>query len=151
MPSTKGWNRKTPGLREVVVHIDPEDDDQQQPSINLPLRPKIADAVNATFEKLQDTGFISQTDSPSNIVLHYLEGKLSVEIWIPLTNRSNTALARTIGTTVAEQLKQSTCPAEVTVLFVPRGLVTPRLVSLLLYSSAVWFCLRNNHFADSSA
>ena len=114
--------QKTPGLREVVVHIDPEDDDQQQPSINLPLRPKIVDAVKAAFEKLQDTGFISQTDSPSNIVLHYLEGKLSVEIWIPLTNRSSTALAREIGTTVAEQLKQSTCPAEVTVLFVPKGL-----------------------------
>ena len=113
--------QKTPGLREVVVHIDPEDDDQQQPSINLPLRPKIEDAINATFEKLQNTGFISQTDSPSNIVLHYLEGKLSVEIWIPLTNRSSTALARKIGTTAAEQIKRSTCPAEVTVLFVPRG------------------------------
>ncbi len=114
--------QKTPGLREVVVHIDAEDDDQQQPSINLPLRPKIVDAITAAFEKLQNTGFISQTESSSNIVLHYLEGKLSVEIWIPLTNRSSTALAREIGTTVAEQLKQSTCPAEVTVLFVPRSI-----------------------------
>ena len=114
--------RKTPGLRDVIVHIDPEDDDQNQPSINLPLRPEIADAVKVAFESLQDTGFISQKDFPSNIVLHYLEGKLSVEIWIPLTIRSSTALAREIESTVAKRLQQSTCSAEVTVLFAPRDL-----------------------------
>ena len=112
--------RKTPGLRDVIVHIDPEDDDQQQPSINLPLRSEIVDAVKVSFISLQKIGLISQTDTPSNIVLHYLEGKLSVEIWIPLTSQSSAALAREIGAKVAKQLLQSTCAAEVTVLFVPK-------------------------------
>jgi cation diffusion facilitator family transporter len=114
--------RKTPKLREVVVHIDPEDDDLQQPSISLPLRPRITDAVKTAFEKLNNSEFIYEADCPSNIVLHYLEGKLSIEVWIPLTTRSSTALARAIETIVAEQLKQSICPAEVTVLFVPSSL-----------------------------
>ncbi len=111
--------QKNPGLRDLVVHIDPEDDDQQQPSTNLPLRPKIVDVVKAAFKGLENTGFISNSDYPSNIVLHYLEGKLSVELWIPLTIRSSKDLARQIETTVADQLKQSTCPAKVIVLFGP--------------------------------
>jgi cation diffusion facilitator family transporter len=119
---TERLEQGTPGLRDVTVHIDPEDDDQKQPSINLPLRPKIVDAVKNAFEELQNTGFISQTESPLNIVLHYLEGKLSVEIWLSLTNESSTALAREIGATVSRQLQQSAWMAEVTVLFVPRDL-----------------------------
>jgi cation diffusion facilitator family transporter len=119
---TQRLEQETPNLRDVIVHIDPENDDQQQPSINLPLRPKIVDAIETAFDTLENSDFISQADFPSNIVLHYLDGKLSVEIWIPLTNRSKTALAREIELTVTEQLEQSICPAEVTVLFVPSGL-----------------------------
>ena len=68
---------------------------------------------------MENAGLISQTDSPLNIVLHYLEGKLLVEIWIPLTNRSNTHLAREVRETVAKQLQQFTHPVEVIVLFAP--------------------------------
>jgi cation diffusion facilitator family transporter len=116
---TERLEQNTPGLRDVIVHIDPEDDDHDQPSINLPLRPKVSVAVNAALEGLQAAGYISQLDSPSNIVLHYLDGKLSVEIWIPLTNRSNIHLAREIQKAVGKQLQQFTCPVEVIVLFVP--------------------------------
>ena len=114
--------QKTPGIRDAILHVDPEDDDQEQPSINLPLRPTIENSVKAAFESLQNTGVILQTVSPSNTVLHYLEGKLSVEIWVPLTDLSSSALAREIEAIVTKQLQQSTCLAEVTVLFVPRGL-----------------------------
>jgi len=117
---TAQLEQQTPDLRDVIVHIDPEDDDQQQLSSNLPLRPKITDVVKAAFESLRNAGHISRAESPSNIVLHYLDGKLSVEIWIPLTNMSSASLAREIGVTVAKRLQQTTCPAEVTVLFVPR-------------------------------
>ena len=84
------------------MHVDPENDDQNQPSINLPRRPEIADPVRAAFESMQNTGLISQKYFQSNIVLHYLGVKLSVEILNPLTSRSNTALAREIEATVVQ-------------------------------------------------
>ena len=123
---TERLGQNTPGIRDAILHIDPEDDDQKQPSINLPLRPTIENSVKAAFESLRNTGVILQTVSPSNTVLHYPEGKLPVEIWALLTDLSSWALAREIEAIVAKKPQQPTCLA---------GVIGPG----------------DNHFANSSA
>jgi len=59
---------------DVLVHIDPEDDDQAKPSAHLPSRAElIAHLEGALQEALP---------SPERIVLHYLNGQVEAELFL---------------------------------------------------------------------
>jgi len=66
-------------ISDVMVHIDPEDDeDDMSKCCKLPLREKLL------AELKQEWQTISASKSISKITLHYLDGKISVELFIPL-------------------------------------------------------------------
>lgn len=65
-------------IGEVTVHIDPEDDEVYSPSVDLPLRHRLVGQFNEVWEGLVEK------DSVSNVTLHYLDGKVGVEIELPL-------------------------------------------------------------------
>jgi cation diffusion facilitator family transporter len=66
------------GIADVMVHIDPEDDETAAPNAGLPLR----DVVLARFQ-----GYFVGIDAARHIedvALHYLDGRLHVELLLPL-------------------------------------------------------------------
>ncbi len=65
-------------VADVTVHIDPEDDQQSMLSINLPNRNAINESLQHCWKNLPGNDRIRRK------VLHYLNGKLQVEIYLPL-------------------------------------------------------------------
>jgi len=64
-------------VTDVTVHIDPEDDEQESPCNQLPLRDELMARLREQWGKLFDI------DS-GDITLHYLRGKLQVDVTLPL-------------------------------------------------------------------
>lgn len=63
---------------EVMVHIDPEDDEVASPSSTLPLRKLLLTQFNEAWQGLEGK------DHVKHINLHYLGGKVVVEINLPM-------------------------------------------------------------------
>ena len=61
-------------VSDIMVHIDPEDDETAAPSKHLPDRSSLLKLVNPIL--LQH----KLTDLAENIVIHYLDGKIEIEI-----------------------------------------------------------------------
>jgi cation diffusion facilitator family transporter len=65
-------------LAEVTVHIDPEDDERVRPSSDLPLRAELVDRLR------QRWAGTPEADRIENLRLHYLDGRVHLEITLPL-------------------------------------------------------------------
>ncbi len=61
-------------VADVTVHIDPEDDETSPPSINLPLRAEIMRRLQQAWQGLPVDRCLDR------VVLHYLEGRINVEV-----------------------------------------------------------------------
>ncbi len=70
-------------IAEVLVHIDPENDEKSQPNLNLPLRQEVIARLQQCWQCLEATHAIEQ------ITLHYLSGKLTVDVYLPLKTVEN--------------------------------------------------------------
>ena len=64
-------------LSDVVVHVDCEDDTEQRPSSALPLRGEIERQVHHMVEQVFET-----PDAFRRLTLHYLGGKIHIELWL---------------------------------------------------------------------
>lgn len=67
---------KFPEMHDITVHIDPEDDETASPSKGLPSRNEIMAEI---YPLIQQTGVDQDI---SNIVLHYIDGKVEIEIFL---------------------------------------------------------------------
>ncbi|OOZ40100.1 hypothetical protein BOW53_09095 [Solemya pervernicosa gill symbiont] len=66
-------------ISDVMVHIDPEDDEGGAPCLGLPLREKV-------LQQLRDEwGHIPASTQIEAEVLHYIDGAVSVELLLPLS------------------------------------------------------------------
>lgn len=70
--------REIDEITDVTVHIDPEDDDRVAPRTDLPLRAEVL-ARFASFW----SGIPAATER-QRVVLHYLSGRIDVEVYFPL-------------------------------------------------------------------
>ena len=76
-------------INDVTVHIDPEDDEHTPNSCRfLPLRKEVLCQLLACWADIPQAGLISKT------VLHYIEGKVNVEVIMPLTALDTVETAR---------------------------------------------------------
>ena len=66
-------------LHDVTVHIDPEDDETAAPCENLPERAQALGILNKALFNNQCDGEIKR------IQLHYLDGKIHVDFFLPLS------------------------------------------------------------------
>jgi cation diffusion facilitator family transporter len=66
--------RKFPSISDVVIHIDPEDDETVHPSKNLPSRVELL----ATLQAIPNTA--SLLANVDDLTLHYNGGKLQIEL-----------------------------------------------------------------------
>jgi cation diffusion facilitator family transporter len=65
-------------VTDVMVHVDPEDDEQMKPSLGLPTRSWVRTQLEESWRGLPLAKKIER------IVLHYLDGKLDVEVCFPV-------------------------------------------------------------------
>ncbi len=68
-----------PNIGEVMVHIDPEDDEVASPSVSLPVRKEMVARLEAAWEGIAERAQVKRVN------LHYLDGTVSVEIELPVT------------------------------------------------------------------
>jgi len=70
--------REIDEVQDVLVHIDPEDDEQAPLSSNLPPRNEVLARLRAFWQDSPAAAHIRR------ITLHYLDGKVHVEVYLPL-------------------------------------------------------------------
>ena len=63
-----------PEMHDITVHIDPEDDETASPSKDLPSRQEVMAEI---YPVIKQTGI---ADDITNIVLHYIDGKIEIEV-----------------------------------------------------------------------
>lgn len=76
-------------VSDVMVHIDPEDDEQVASSVGLPLRRDVLKQLKAGWSAIEGASLIRDED----ITLHYLAGKIRIDLVLPLTLLENGPLA----------------------------------------------------------
>lgn len=76
-------------VADVMVHIDPEDDETVAPSRHLPLRRDVLKKLKAVWSAIEGASLIRDQD----ITLHYLEGKIRIDLVLPLSLLENEPLA----------------------------------------------------------
>jgi cation diffusion facilitator family transporter len=72
-------------VTDVTVHIDPEDDELASPCTHLPLRDVILQRLDTQWAALAHKPDIDR------VVLHYLNGKVNVDVFLPLDEAGRTA------------------------------------------------------------
>ena len=65
-------------VTDVTVHIDPEDDELASPCNDLPLRNEILKRLGQQWQGIEFGAGIEK------VVLHYLNGRVSVDVFLPL-------------------------------------------------------------------
>jgi cation diffusion facilitator family transporter len=83
-------------VSDVLIHIDPEDDTSQRPSSNLPGRGEVLKTLNSAWES------VATADRVERVNLHYLEGKIDIEVFLPLNVAENAVAAKEIATRFAD-------------------------------------------------
>jgi cation diffusion facilitator family transporter len=99
-------------VSDVTIHIDPEDDLIAKPSTGLPPR----DAVLTTLK--QHWSAIPQTAQLQDTTLHYLDGKIHVDLALPLSAAGSVENAHALAQQFAQLAKKEEYIADVKVGFV---------------------------------
>ena len=78
-------------VTDVTVHIDPEDDETGAPCCGLPLRGALSAPLRERWRDIEAANHIER------ITLHYLDGKVSVELLLPLSLAADPDRARMLA------------------------------------------------------
>jgi len=98
-------------VSDVLIHIDPEDDDVSRPSSHLPGRPEVLEALRAQWSSLP------VADKIERVNLHYLDGRINVEVVLPLEAAADREDARGIAAEISARVKNYEHIGTVEVLF----------------------------------
>ncbi|OUR68793.1 cation-efflux pump [Cycloclasticus sp. 46_83_sub15_T18] len=98
-------------IAEVMVHTDPEDDEEFSPSVALPLRAELLLSFDEAWQEL------SHKDAVKQVNLHYLGGKIAVEIILPIGLFSNIQQATSLADGFSEKTLAVKSVTKVVVLF----------------------------------
>jgi len=85
-------------ISDVTVHIDPEDDEEAPTCSALPLRAEALARLDALWAGISDASLRRRT------VLHYLNGKIDVDVYFPLDLCVRENLSANV---LAEQLREA--------------------------------------------
>lgn len=98
-------------VRDVIVHIDPEDDEQAATCVGLPLRTELAQQLAEQWRDLPLSNRIE------GLELHYLDGRIDLQIILPIDPLSSTDQAAAISAAYADASRQISHVGDVQVLF----------------------------------
>ncbi len=91
--------RDVNAVTDVMVHIDPEDDEQAAPSSGLPLRNEILARLQQRWASIEAAQYIEEEET----VLHYLDGKIHVEVLLPLSRMTDMNAAQAAAHALRQQ------------------------------------------------
>jgi cation diffusion facilitator family transporter len=98
-------------VTDVMVHIDPEDDELMARSDNLPTREKLIEELKKSWADIPESQFID------NITLHYLDGKIHVEVTLPLGKMESQEHAAKVAALLSDACTKHDTIADAKVLF----------------------------------
>jgi len=98
-------------VADVMVHIDPEDDATQAPSRTLPLRNQMLARLDEHFKHIEAARHIER------VTLHYLDGRIRVELIVPLAAVSGHPDARQLAQHLQEAVRHDPDIATLAVYF----------------------------------
>lgn len=107
-------NRIKQGIAEmtdVVVHIDPEDDEEAPPCKGLPMRHQVLQELQEDWQHL---GCLGQEQ---RILLHYLSGKIHVEVFYPNSCYEDAQTVETMRESMLQAVKDRCYFEDVTLYF----------------------------------
>jgi len=90
-------------INDVVVHIDPEDDEAAASCSHLPLRSELLMALHHEWQDINE--FVHIDD----VTLHYLNGSVSVEASMPISKLASIREAETLQKTFNSACQQIDC------------------------------------------
>jgi len=91
---------KVDHLSDVTVHIDPEDDEEAPNCKDLPLRQEVMQILQNAWD--EDEKIFTQAE----ISLHYLSGKIKIDLVLPLTMFSSTEASEKLSRRLNEKILQ---------------------------------------------
>ncbi len=103
--------RRFDEISDVLVHIDTEDDEATMSSHDLPLREEILDRLHRQWRGFDEARRIER------VTLHYLEGRVDVEVVLPLDVVADLPAARALARALARRAKSLDGVGEVRVQF----------------------------------
>ncbi|GMR18609.1 MAG: cation diffusion facilitator family transporter [Gammaproteobacteria bacterium] len=98
-------------VSDVTVHIDPEDDEVMTAGGTLPLRQTLIKRLEGYFEDIEEARHIK------DVTLHYLQGKIQVEIVLPLSVLSDTSDATKVLEKFQRAIKEDDDVVSIKLLF----------------------------------
>jgi hypothetical protein len=102
------WHHRSDAIASVMmVHLDPEDDEGAAPNRALPLRRDLIARLHRRWEP------VLGTQRSADVVRHYLEGKVSVDLFLPL----GAAADRTLRQRLTAAARREPAVGEVRVFF----------------------------------
>ncbi len=102
---------KVDGITEVMVHIDPEDDEASAPSRDLPARDEVLALLRRRWQGIEEAPDID------HVRLHYLDGKIHVEVSLPLQKMRDIEQAQALARQLARLAEEEDSIADVQVCF----------------------------------
>ncbi len=103
--------RRFDEISDVLVHIDTEDDEATMSSYDLPLREEMLDRLHRQWRGFDEARRIER------VTLHYLEGRVDVEVVLPLDVVADLQAARALARALARRAKSLDGVGEVRVQF----------------------------------
>lgn len=98
-------------VSDVTVHIDPEDDEVKAPCTHLPLRSEVLKTLDVIFE---ENVFYEKAE---NITLHYLDGKITINVLLPVELLSDNQSAAEIKETFEQDFDSKLNIAKLNIRF----------------------------------
>jgi cation diffusion facilitator family transporter len=98
-------------VTDVLVHIDPEDDETVRLSEHLPSRDAILQRLRSRW------GFIKESGHIERVNLHYLDGKIQVEVLLPLDKLEHPQKAQEVALAFSSIAKEDPMIADIQVMF----------------------------------
>ncbi len=98
-------------VADVMVHIDIEEDTEDPSGVGLPLRDEMSTRLERYFRGIPEAGMIERT------TLHYLNGRIEVELLLPLAAAPDAAAAEALARKFAAAVKGDVAVSNIEVCF----------------------------------
>lgn len=108
-----------PAVSDVTVHVDCEDDDEGLDLPNLPLRAEILRRLDGYFAHIEEARKIART------TLHYVNGRIDVELQLPLSAIRDLEHGRRLAQAFTEAARNDRDLGQVEVCFSERTNLVP--------------------------
>ncbi len=91
--------RDVAGIADMMVHVDTEEDAEESARIHLPLRAEVLARLNGYFRDIPEARSVERTS------LHYRNGRIDVELRLPLAVTGDAAAATVLRTRFATAVR----------------------------------------------